>query len=262
MVVPAAAPRPELMSTTAKELGHRSEFSCDYPSKHSNRIEIWRREVAAATQYCECSAPTTTDATGLRAIYRRSMAKIGKHDPDDAGHVGYLASTDIADNSPHLRESVTQYCPGCALPKAGVKYKRQGKRDFGLVRARTPSPTRIPRHGHGYGYGLTQERRRRSSVLLTRAAQVFFPRNKGRDQQLPLIELVERPRKRATAATEMYSHLRLGRIGPGSVVYGDDETGSEVSEHSGKKPKTGIAASAERLNRARKLLDRRAQGRS
>ncbi|KAI1356463.1 hypothetical protein F5Y01DRAFT_267423 [Xylaria sp. FL0043] len=260
MVVPAAAPRPELVSTTATELGHRSEFSCDYPSKHSNRIEIWRREVAAATQHCECSAPTTTDATGLRAIYRRSMAKIGKHDADAAGYVGYLSSTDIADNSPHLRENVTQYCPACALPKAGVKYKRQGKRDFDLVRARTPLPKRIP--GLGHGHGLAQEGRRRSSVLFTKAAQVFFPRSKGRDQQLPLIELVDRPRKRATAATEMYSHLRLGRIGPGSVVYGDDETGSEVSEDSGKKPKTGIAASAERLNRARKLLDRRAQGRS
>ncbi|KAI0817518.1 hypothetical protein GGR55DRAFT_23334 [Xylaria sp. FL0064] len=252
MVVSAAAPRPELVSTTATELGHRSGFSCDYPSKHSNRIEIWRHEVAAAHQYCECSAPTT-DATGLRAIYRRSMAKIGKHDPD-AGHVGYLANADIADSSPHLRESVTQYCAACALPKAGVKYKRQGKRDFGLVRARTPSPKRIP--GPGHGHGLTQEGRRRSVL-----AQVFS-RNKGRDQQLPLIELVDRPKRRA-AATEMYSHLRLGRIGPGSVVYGDDdEMTSVISEDSGKKPKTGIAASAERLNRARKLLERRAQGRS
>ncbi|KAI0432920.1 hypothetical protein F5Y09DRAFT_112993 [Xylaria sp. FL1042] len=251
MVYSAAAPRPELVSNIDTELGHELEFSCDPLSKHSNRIEIWRNEVATAPQHCECSAPTL-DATGLRAIYRKSMAKIGKYDPD-AGQVGYLANADIADNSPHLRENLTQYCPACALPKAGVKYKRQGKHDFGLVRPRTPSPKRTLVHG------LTQEGRGIS--VLTKAAQVFS-RNKRRDQQLPLIELIDRPKRRA--ATEMYCHLRLGRIGPGSVVYGDDhdETSSAISDDSRKKPKTGIAASAERLNRARKLLDRRTQTKS
>ncbi|GAW22889.1 hypothetical protein ANO14919_124350 [Xylariales sp. No.14919] len=237
----------------------------------SDRIEIWRNEVAVSRISCVCSGPTMqVKNTGVAGSLYRSMTKFGIYTapgndeeyslcPQRTGHSG----------SSNSRERVNGNCDLCASPLNGVTYQLLGD-GSGLVRARGSSPPSLSssircleEDGHG--------KQNRGRLLLKKVSQAFR-RAKGLD---PLLRSIEPSGTRETAdvnalgasinitaglgkeiprrnnGTEMYHRLRL----EGTTDENQDgESISAVSDDDRKKPKVGIDESAARLRRAQKLL--------
>ncbi|KAI0459452.1 hypothetical protein F5B21DRAFT_302858 [Xylaria acuta] len=255
-------------------------FFFDNPGFKS--IGIWRNEVNTSSIYCACSArcrrPKSSDPR------ENFSTTLGKGAGSLLRGVDKLAKTlnqllweddTFPPPSPEPRpvrigsinrRIVYPVCPACGFPTDGVVYRQITGDEFGLVRAWGDSPGPVP------SAKPLNEGEGKRKALLKKVSQVFR-RTKPLDIRRTPSELMDLsdtanatrdalitpkagPHQRDSGkkmGTEMYSGVvRTGTTDDD----GEDGPVTAITDDSRKKPRVGIAESAARLRRARKLLDR------
>ncbi|KAI0486280.1 hypothetical protein F4859DRAFT_511274 [Xylaria cf. heliscus] len=239
------------------------------------RIGIWRNEVNASSIYCVCSAPAvqpkgSNQRKGFSTTLTKSAGTLFRGVEKFAKTLNQLLWEDDTFPSPEpesrprgsgsFRQRIfCPVCPMCGFPTDNVVYTQITGDEFGLVRVGGDSPE------------PPDETEGKRKTLLKKVSQVFR-RTRTLDPSRTPNELVDvsdyvnaaldasivpkgGPHRKALGkktGTEMYSGA-----GPAGATDDDGEGRPVITvTDDSKKPRVGIAESAARLLRARKLLDK------
>ncbi|KAI0020155.1 hypothetical protein F4780DRAFT_743050 [Xylariomycetidae sp. FL0641] len=259
-----------------------SPFSKPNPSRAArfDRIDIWRNEVSSSRIYCVCSAPAilAEDAASLSGSSTALSSSSGNPveptvRPIDRIHAlpRFLARQSRSRLVLEEKKSSEGEadCPVCASPTDGVSYVSFSKDGSGLVRLAAASRSEDAlRKFEEDGPAKSKQAKRRllkTMSMIFKGPRPFDLSTSIRKSPLSgkgaIIDKKTGPTSQGEnirMATEMYQALRprdraneIGASDQGSV-----ETLGVMSDDERKKPQLTVDASAARLRRAQKLLDK------